>query len=87
MKKKRQKRQKQKYHTLSEQLKNPINKIIERCKIGTSNTHLYDRFLSWLGTSTSTKSDKVKQKVHSPAIKDHAFKDLVRPKLEYCNTI
>jgi hypothetical protein len=61
MKKKRQKRQKQKYHTLSEQLKNPINKIIERCKIGTSSTHLDDRVLSWLGTSTSTKSGKVKQ--------------------------
>jgi hypothetical protein len=26
-------------------------------------------------------------KVHSPAIKEHAFKALVRPKLEYCNTI
>ena len=26
-------------------------------------------------------------KVHSPAIKEHAFKTLVRPKLEYCNTI
>ena len=26
-------------------------------------------------------------KIHSPAIKEHAFKPLVRPKLEYCNTI
>ena len=26
-------------------------------------------------------------KVHSPAIKEHAFKALVRPKLEYCNTM
>jgi hypothetical protein len=26
-------------------------------------------------------------KVHSPAIKERAFKVLVRPKLEYCNTI
>ena len=26
-------------------------------------------------------------KVHSPAIKEHAFKALVQPKLEYCNTI
>jgi hypothetical protein len=26
-------------------------------------------------------------KVHSPAIKEHAFKALVRPKLEYCNNI
>ena len=26
-------------------------------------------------------------KVHLPAIKEHAFKALVRPKLEYCNTI
>jgi hypothetical protein len=72
---------------LSEQFKNPIKRIIERCKIGTSSTHLYDRFLSWLGTRTSTKSDKVKQKVHSPAIKEHAFKALVRPKLEYRITI
>ena len=26
-------------------------------------------------------------KVHSPTIKEHAFKTLVRPKLEYCSTI
>ena len=73
---------------MSEQFTNTIKKSLKDAK-SVPLTHLYDRFQSWFGTctSTSTKSDKVKQKVHSPAIKEHAFKALVRPKLEYCNTI
>jgi hypothetical protein len=33
-----------------------IRKIVERCKIDTPYTELYDRSLSWLSTDTSIKS-------------------------------
>jgi hypothetical protein len=35
-------------------------KIIEKGKIDTPTTYLHDQSLSWLGTDTSIKSDKVK---------------------------
>jgi len=36
-----------------------IRKIVETCKIITSNTHIYDCSLSWLGTYTSINSGRV----------------------------
>ena len=46
--------------------------------------------LKWDNTITAKANQslgfiKRNLKVHSPAIKEHAFKALVRPKLEYCN--
>ena len=35
-------------------------KIVERGKTDTSNTHIHDRSLSWLGTFSSIKSGGVK---------------------------
>jgi hypothetical protein len=41
--------------TLSEQFKNSIEKIVGRGKIDTTNAHIHDHSLSWLGTYTSKK--------------------------------
>ena len=43
------------HKTLSEQFKNPIEKIVGRGKIDTTNAHIHDRSLSWLGIYTSKK--------------------------------
>jgi hypothetical protein len=50
---------KKKNKTLSEKFQNPI-KIVERGKIDTLNTQIYDRSLYWLGTGISIKSGRVK---------------------------
>ena len=55
------KKWKTKNTTLSEQFQYPISNIqIVRDKIDTPNTQICDRSLSWLGTSTSIKSGRVK---------------------------
>ena len=38
---------------------NQISKIVERCKIDTSNTQIQDHALVWFGTDTSIKGDGV----------------------------
>jgi hypothetical protein len=50
-----------KYHTVTTVLK--FNrKIAERGKIDSPYTQIHDRSLSWLGTGTTIKSGRVKQK-------------------------
>jgi len=44
-----------KYHTVRTVLQSSI-KIVESGKIGTPNTQLHERSLSWFGTDTSIKS-------------------------------
>jgi hypothetical protein len=41
--------------TLSEHFQKPTKKNIERGKIDTLNTQIYDHLFSWLGTGTSIK--------------------------------
>ena len=48
-----------KYHTVRTVSKS-IRKIVKSCKICTTNTHVHDRSLSWLGTNNSIKSGNVK---------------------------
>ena len=45
---------------VSEQLQNPISKLVERDKVNTSNTQMQCRSLSWIGTCTSILSGGVK---------------------------
>jgi hypothetical protein len=45
---------------LSEQILDPIEKIVERSKTDITNTQAHDCPLSWFGTSTSIKSGGVK---------------------------
>ena len=51
-----------KYHIVGTIPKGNI-KIIERGKIDTPDTHLYDRILSWLGTGTSIKGRRIDKNV------------------------
>ena len=53
------KRGEKKHHTVGTAPKSN-QKIVERDKIDTLNTHLYDRSLSWLDTEASMQSDGVK---------------------------
>ena len=46
--------------TPSEQFQNPIKDLRNRGKLDTTNTHIHDWSLSWLGTGTSVKSGGVK---------------------------
>ena len=45
-----------KYHTV-ETVPKPNSKIVERGKIYTPNTQIYDRYFSVLGTGTSIKKN------------------------------
>ena len=54
-------RRKTKNSKISEQLLKFNIKIVERCKIDISRTHIHDLPLSLLGTRTSIKSGGVKQ--------------------------
>ena len=47
-----------KYHTVGT-TKNPNIKVVERGKHDTTNTHIHERSLSWLGTGTSIKRSGV----------------------------
>ena len=49
-----------KYHTVTTVRLKFNRKIAEKGKIDSPNVQIHDRSLSWLGTDTSIKSDKLK---------------------------
>jgi hypothetical protein len=64
--------------------------IVFRFCVTLTTVHLkWDKHINTITAKANQSLGFIKRnlKVHSPAIKEHAFKALVRPKLEYCNTI
>ena len=67
-----------------------LRKLISKYLVITIQNNLkWDKHIKTITAKANQSLEFIKRnlKVHSPAIKEHAFKALVRPKLEYCNTI